>query len=129
MDRATIQCPTVGMVTGVEYPVPRVNGTADQFRGAGGRMLLPAGGLAVWGRWSRLTGSGVPAAAPLIIPSQIGEGRLEAGVIRSQANKSRAIPGTRSLFGAGGFLSFMEGRLEVSRWTCRASPEAFIPCD
>src|SRR5215471_6282705 len=88
MDRATIQCPTVGMVTGVEYPVPRVNGTADQFRGAGGRMLLPAGGLAVWGRWSRLTGSGVPAVAPLIIPSPIGEGRLEAGVIRSKANRA-----------------------------------------
>ena len=34
MDRAFIQCPTVGTVTGVEYRVPRINGTADQFRGA-----------------------------------------------------------------------------------------------
>ena len=34
MDRATIQCPTVGTVTGVEYPVPRNSGTADQSRGA-----------------------------------------------------------------------------------------------
>jgi hypothetical protein len=86
MDRATIQCPTVGTVTGVEYPVPRANGTADQFRGAGGRMVLPAGRLAVWGRTSLLTGSGVLRAALLIIPSLIGEGRLGAGAIRSQAN-------------------------------------------
>jgi hypothetical protein len=26
---ATIQCPTVGTVTGVEHPVPRANGTVD----------------------------------------------------------------------------------------------------
>jgi hypothetical protein len=42
MVRATIQCPTAGTETGVEYPIPRTNGTADQFRGAGGRMVLPA---------------------------------------------------------------------------------------
>jgi hypothetical protein len=85
MDRATIQCPTVGTVTGVEYPVPRANGTADQFRGAGGRMVPPAG-LAVSGRASLLTGSGVLRAGLLIIPSLIGEGRLGAGAIRSQAS-------------------------------------------
>jgi hypothetical protein len=86
MVRATIQCPTVGTVTGVEYPVPRANGTADQFRDAGGRMVLPAGGLAVWGRASLLTGSGVLRAGLLIILSPIGEDRLGAGATRSQAN-------------------------------------------
>jgi hypothetical protein len=73
-------------VTGVEYRVPRINGTADQFRGAGGRMVLPTGGLAVWGRASLLTGSGVLRSELLIIPSPIGEDRLVAGAIRNQAN-------------------------------------------
>jgi len=41
MDRATIQSPTVGTVTGVESPVPRANGTADQFRGQ--LVGLPSG--------------------------------------------------------------------------------------
>jgi len=81
--RAGIQCPTVGTVTGAEHPAPRANGTADGFRDVRGRMVLLAGGLAVRGRGSLLTGCGVQAAAPLITRSPIGEGRLGAGVIRS----------------------------------------------
>jgi hypothetical protein len=82
--RAGIQCPTVGTVTGVEHPAPRVNGTVDRFRRVGARIVLPVGGVPMRG-WGRLrTGSGVPAAGPLIIPSRIGEVRLGAGVIRSQ---------------------------------------------
>ena len=46
-------------------------------------MVVAAGGLAVLGRGSLPIGFGVPVAAPLIIPSLIGEGRLGAGVIRS----------------------------------------------
>ena len=80
--RARIQCPTVGTVTGVEHPAPRTNGTADRFRHVGVRIVLPAGGPAVWGRGSPLTGSGVPAVAPSIILSQIGEAQPAAGVIR-----------------------------------------------
>src|SRR6516164_7110930 len=81
--RAIIQCPMVGTVTGVEYPVPRANGAADGFRGVGGRMVHLVGGLTVLGRASPLTGSGVPAAGSLIIHSQTGAARLGAGVIRS----------------------------------------------
>ena len=82
--RAGIQCPMVGTAIGVEHPFPRANGTADGFRGVGGRMVLAAGGLAVLGRGSLPIGFGVPVAAPLIILSLTGEGRLEAGVIRSR---------------------------------------------
>src|SRR6516164_10361246 len=81
--RAGIQCPMVGTAIGVEHPFPRANGTADGFRGVGGRMVLAAGGLAVLVRGSLPIGFGVPVAAPLIILSLIGEGRLGAGVIRS----------------------------------------------
>ena len=52
-------------------------------------MVLPAGGLAVWGRASRLTGSGVLRAGLLIIPSPIGAVRPEAGAIRSQHRRDR----------------------------------------
>ena len=72
-------------MTGVEHPAPRVNGAADRFRGTGGRTVLPAAGFAVRGRRYLRTGSGVPAVAPSIILSQIGEVRLGAGVIRSQS--------------------------------------------
>ena len=82
--QAGIQCPTVGTVTGVEHPAPRANGTADRFRRVGARIVFPAGGPAVRGRGSRLTGSGAPAAAPSIIPSPIGAGRLGVGVTHSQ---------------------------------------------
>ena len=87
--RAGIQCPTVGTVTGVEHPVPHTNGTVDGFRGVGRRMVRLAGGLVV--RGCLLTGSGVQAAAPLIILSPIGEGRLEVGVIRSQHRRDNRI--------------------------------------
>ena len=76
--------PTVGTVTGVEHPAPRANGTADRFRRVGARIVFPAGGPAVRGQGSPLTGSGAPAAAPSIIPSPIGAGRLGVGVTHSQ---------------------------------------------
>jgi len=72
------------MVTGIEHPAPRVNGTADRFRHVGARIVLPAGGVAVRGRGCPRTGSGVPAAGPLIIPLPIGGVRPGAGVIRSR---------------------------------------------
>ena len=50
-------------------------------------MVLPAGGLAVWGRASLLTGSGVLRPGLLIIPSPIGEDRLAAGAIRNRQMK------------------------------------------
>ena len=81
---ATIQCPTVGTVTGDEHPPPRVNGKADQFRRVRVRIVLLAGGPAVRGRGSLHTGFGVPAAAPSIIRLRIGEARPVAGVIRSR---------------------------------------------
>jgi len=82
--RAGIQCPTVGTVTGVEHPAARADGTTDRFRRVGARIVLPAGGPAVRGPVSPLTGSGTPAAAPSIIPLQIGEARPVAGVTHSQ---------------------------------------------
>ena len=74
----------VGTVTGAEYPALRVNQTVERFRRVGVRIVLPAVWFAVRGRGYRLTGSGVRAAGPLIILSQIGEVRPGAGVIRSQ---------------------------------------------
>jgi hypothetical protein len=47
------------------------------------RAVSVAGGVPIVGRELPPTGSGVPAAALLIIPSQIGEARAAAGVIRS----------------------------------------------
>jgi len=63
--------------------VMRANGWADGFRGVGGRA---AGGFPTAGRGSRLSGSGVLAAVPLIIHSQTGEARL---VIGSQEGRGR----------------------------------------
>ena len=102
------------MVTGVEHPAPRANGMADRFRRVGSRTVVPAGGLAVCGRGSPPSGSGVPAAGPLIILSPIGEGQLAAGVIRSQ-RKLRAgrSLGQDHLF--GGVLSVMQGSVG-HRW-------------
>jgi hypothetical protein len=88
----------VGTVTGVEHPPPRVNGTADRFRRVGARIVLPAGGPAVRGPVSPVTGSGVPAAGPLIIPLRIGEARPVAGVIHSLL--------MRSPFGSGFSLPY-----------------------
>jgi hypothetical protein len=80
-------------VTGIEQPTPRVNGTADRFLRVLARTVLPAGGFAVRGRRYLRTGCGVPAVAPSIILSQIGEVRLGAGVIRSQSVLSPSGPG------------------------------------
>ena len=65
-------------------PGPSRQWNGGWFRAVGGRMVLLVGGRAVRGRGCPRTGSGVPAAGPLIILSQIGEVRLGAGVIRSQ---------------------------------------------
>ena len=71
-------------MTGVEFPVPRANGTADRFRRVGVRIVLPAGGRAVRGPVSPLIGSGVPQAALLIIRSRSGAARPVAGAIHSR---------------------------------------------
>ena len=63
--------------------VMRANEWADEFRGVGGRA---AGGFPTAGRGSRLSGSGVLAAMPLIIHSQTGDARL---VIGSQEGRGR----------------------------------------
>jgi hypothetical protein len=63
---------------------------ADHVRQWNGQWLPPHWGprryYGTWGpmagRGSQRTGFGVPAAAPLIIPSQIGEARWAGGVIR-----------------------------------------------
>ena len=91
--QAGIQCPTVGTVTGVEHPAPRANGTADRFRSVGARIVLPAGRPAVRGPVSPLTGSGVPAAGPSIIPLRTGEGQPVAGVIHSRLVLSASASG------------------------------------
>jgi hypothetical protein len=49
------------------------------------RAVLMADGVPMRGREFPPTGSGVPAAAPLIIPSQIGEVPMGGGVIRSRS--------------------------------------------
>ena len=71
MVRAGIQCPTVGTVTGVEYPVLHANGKG-RVGGFGRRTALLAAGFLMRGREFPLIGSGVPATAPLIIRSRIG---------------------------------------------------------
>jgi hypothetical protein len=48
------------------------------------RTVLMAGGVRMEGREFLPIGFGVPAAAPLIILSQIGEAPRAAGVIRSR---------------------------------------------
>jgi hypothetical protein len=58
-------------------------------RRIGDRVALMAGGVPMGGREFPLTGFGVPAAAPLIIPSPIGEAQAGAGVIRSQLQRRR----------------------------------------
>jgi hypothetical protein len=56
--------------------------------GIGCRMVFLADGVSIRGRGSPPTGSGVPAAGPLIIHSQTGAARLGAGVIRSRQIRS-----------------------------------------
>jgi len=55
-------------------------------RRIGGPGVRPLDGVRMAGRASRPTGSGGPAAAPLIIPSLIGAVRQAGGVIRSPAS-------------------------------------------
>src|SRR5215468_8154339 len=63
-------------------PSPQWNGgPVSRHGGPNG----PSGaGAAVWGRGCLRIGSGIPVAAPSIIPSRIGEVRLGAGVIRNR---------------------------------------------
>jgi hypothetical protein len=109
-----IQCLAVGTVTGVEPPVPRANGTADRFRRVGARIVLLVDGVPMAGPGFRLIGSTFPGAQSLITPSQIGEARPVAGVIRSQ-------PGARPLW--LGFQSAERDlipRCETSQGFCRS---------
>ena len=55
------------------------NGVTEGVRLIGGRTVTIAGGVAMAGRRSPLTGSGVPPVAPSIIPSLIDEARPEGG--------------------------------------------------
>ena len=57
------------------------------------RAVLMADGVPMPGLEFPPTGSGVPAAAPLIIPSQIGEAQAGAGVIRNQLQRRRRACG------------------------------------
>jgi hypothetical protein len=59
------------------------NGVTEGVRLIGGRTVTIAGGVAMAGRRSPLTGSGVPAVAPSIIPSLIDEARPGGWAIRS----------------------------------------------
>ena len=79
-----IRRPVVGVVAGIQEPAELANGKGDGFHRIGGQTPILARGVPIRGRGSLLTGSGVRAAEPLIIRSQIGGARLGAGVIRSR---------------------------------------------
>src|ERR1700747_342865 len=66
------------LATSTGRSVMRANGQADGFGGAGGRA---ADGFLTADRRCRPSGSGVLAAAPLIIHSPTGEARPGDGVI------------------------------------------------
>ena len=73
---------------GLSAPI-QTAGRAHQWNDGGGRPQwgpngIMAGGVPMVGRRSPLTGSGVPAAGPSIIPSRIGEAQPAGGVIRSR---------------------------------------------
>jgi hypothetical protein len=76
--------PVVGVVAGIQEPAELANGMGDGFHRIGDQIPILVRGVPIRGRGSPLTGSGVRAAEPLIIRSQIGEARLGAGVIRSR---------------------------------------------
>jgi hypothetical protein len=84
--RAGIQCPMVGTVTGVEYPVPRAN-RRGRGRRIGSRTAL--WGVSILRRGSLPTGCGVPAAALWIIRSRTGALRPGAGEIHNELQHSR----------------------------------------
>ena len=81
--RAGTTFPIAQVVAGIRHPVMPANGKGDGFHRIGGRTVSMAGGVPMVGREFPTTGSGVPAAAPLIIPSRIGEARTGAGGIRN----------------------------------------------
>jgi hypothetical protein len=81
-DRASPGATPVALA-GTRHPGKRANGDKREFRRIGGRSAALADGILMAGRRSLPTGSGVPAAAPLITPSRIGEARPAGGVIRS----------------------------------------------
>ena len=129
-------------MTGVKHPVPRANGTADRFCHVGVRIVFPAGGFAVRGQGCQRIGSGVPAAAPSIILSQIGEARLGAGVIRSQPVLSplgsgfsicrfRALlAAARGRYASGGAGVRRSPADQQTRWTARAgTDQPFASCE
>ena len=73
----------VGQLVPIQRPVTCANGTVYGCRRIGGRTVTLADGVRMAGGVSLLTGSGVPAAVPSIIPSLIGAVRQAGGVIRS----------------------------------------------
>ena len=79
-----IRRPVIGVVAGTRTPVIPANGEEIGLARIGRRTVIMAGGVPMRGREFRPTGFGVPAVAPLIIPSQIGEAQAGAGVIRSR---------------------------------------------
>ena len=88
MVRSLIRRPAV--VAGIRRPVGYANGMAYEFHRNGDRTLIMAGGVAMACRRSPPT-YGVPRAGPLIIPSQTGEARTEAGVIRSRTGLEASL--------------------------------------
>ena len=83
--QAGTRFPVVAVMAGAQRPVISANGRAGGFRRTGGRTAIMVDGVPMEGRRSPLIGSGVPAVAPLIILSQIGEARPAGGVIRSHS--------------------------------------------
>jgi hypothetical protein len=95
---AAVQAGTRGLSA---QPVPSGNGMAEGFRTIGDRtgdktVQAPwwawlggiRDGVRTAGRVSQRTGSGVPAVAPSITHSLIGEARPEGGAIRADGVKS-----------------------------------------
>jgi hypothetical protein len=76
--------PAPGVVQGSNWH-PAPGGGGGGSHPCRDRAVLMADGVPMRGREFPPTGSGVPAAAPLIIPSQIGEVPMGGGVIRSRS--------------------------------------------
>ena len=73
---------TRGLLAASQQPVTFGTGTVDGCHRIGGRAVIMAGGVLMAGRGSHRIGFGVPVAAALITPSQIGEARWAGGVTR-----------------------------------------------
>ena len=91
MLRAGIRHRTVGP-PGAKHEVRSTNKETAAACSTPGQRLLRGDGVRIEGRASPPIGSGVRAAGPLIIPSQIGEDRTAAGVIRSQGVRVGVLP-------------------------------------